>query len=194
MRRETSREYIEDLIKRIRAGIPGIALRTTFIVGFPGETGRSFESLLDFMRTTRFERLGVFAYSREEGTRAGGMSGQVPQAVKLRRRDEAMAVQQKISKELGKQRVGEVMRVLVESQASEEALRKANVSSWEHGLIRAVDGAELHMRGRVYVGRGEADAPDIDGRVYVSGRCKPGEFAQVRITGCTDYDLLARVV
>jgi ribosomal protein S12 methylthiotransferase len=194
MRRETSREYIEDLIKRIRAGIPGIALRTTFIVGFPGETERSFESLLDFMQTTRFERLGVFVYSREEGTRAGGMSGQVSQAVKLRRRDEAMAVQQKISEEIGRQRTGEIIRVLVESQASEELLRKADVSSWEHGLIRADDHTEHHMRGKVYIGRGEADAPDIDGRVYVSGRCRPGEFAQVRITGCTDYDLMAKVV
>jgi ribosomal protein S12 methylthiotransferase len=78
MRRETSQQYIVDLIKKIRAGIPGIALRTTFIVGFPGETEASFETLLDFIRETKFERLGVFTYSQEDGTRAGAMAGQIP--------------------------------------------------------------------------------------------------------------------
>src|SRR5207248_2063730 len=77
MRRETSQQYIVDLIRRIRAGIPGIALRTTFIVGFPGETEACFETLLDFIRETKFERLGVFTYSQEESTRAGAMAGQI---------------------------------------------------------------------------------------------------------------------
>jgi len=91
MRRETSQQYIVDLINRIRAGVPGIALRTTFIVGFPGETDEYFQTLLDFIRETKFERLGVFTYSQEEGTRAGKMAGQIPAKVKQRRRGLAMA-------------------------------------------------------------------------------------------------------
>ncbi len=91
MRRETSQQYIVDLIRKIRAGIPGIALRTTFIVGFPGETEASFQTLLDFVRETKFERLGVFTYSKEDGTRAGAMSGQIPDKVKQKRRELAMA-------------------------------------------------------------------------------------------------------
>src|SRR5204862_1678324 len=91
MRRETSQQYIVDLIQKIRAGIPGIALRTTFIVGFPGETEACFQTLLDFIRRTRFERLGVFTYSREEGTRAAKMENQLPDRVKSQRRDLAMA-------------------------------------------------------------------------------------------------------
>jgi len=92
MRRETSQQYIVDLVKKIRAGVPGIALRTTFIVGFPGETETSFETLLDFIRETKFERLGVFTYSKEDGTRAGSMAGQLSDAVKQKRRERAMAV------------------------------------------------------------------------------------------------------
>jgi ribosomal protein S12 methylthiotransferase len=97
MRRETSQQYIVDLLKHIRAGIPGIALRTTFIVGFPGETEAYFESLLDFIRETKFERLGVFAYSQEEGTRAGQMAGQLSDKVKQQRRQRAMAAQHEIA-------------------------------------------------------------------------------------------------
>src|SRR6266496_4013600 len=93
MRRETSQQYIVDLIARIRAGIPGIALRTTFIVGFPGETEEYFETLLQFIRETKFERLGVFTYSQEEGTRAGKMAGQIPDKIKHKRRDAAMKLQ-----------------------------------------------------------------------------------------------------
>src|SRR3954465_12772309 len=100
MRRETSQQYIVDLLKKIRAGIPGIALRTTFIVGFPGETEDYFEALLDFIRETRFERLGVFTYSQEEGTRAGKMTGQLPDALKQQRRKRAMAVQHEIAREI----------------------------------------------------------------------------------------------
>lgn len=193
MRRETSREYIEDLLLRIRAGVPGIALRTTFIVGFPGETEECFESLLEFMRKTRFERLGVFAYSREDGTRAGSMAGQVPDKIKLRRRDQAMALQRRISAELCAAHLGKQVRVIVESEVNREG-PPSNVSSWEHGLIR--DGVQSRPggRGKVYIARAHADAPDIDGRVYVKGHCKLGEFANVRITGHTDYDLLAEAI
>ena len=78
MRRETSREHIENLIERLRAGIPGLAIRTTFIVGFPGETDQEFETLLEFIKRVRFERLGIFKYSQEEGSRAAKMPGQIP--------------------------------------------------------------------------------------------------------------------
>jgi ribosomal protein S12 methylthiotransferase len=189
MRRETSREYIEDLIARIRAGIPGIALRTTFIVGFPGETEEYFESLLEFIRRTRFERLGVFAYSREEGTLAARMANQISEKIKRKRREIAMAEQLKIAREISASFVGLETRVLVEKPAS--ASDASAVSSWEHGLIR--NGRGEGMQGRYMIARGPADAPDIDGRVYVRGNGPPpGQFAAVRITGHSDYDLIAK--
>ena len=191
MRRETSREYIEDLIERIRAGIPGIALRTTFIVGFPGETESSFESLLEFIRTTRFERLGVFTYSKEDGTRAASMVGHVSESVKKQRRERAMAEQHRIAQEIAAAQVGRTLRVLVEKEAGARELKEARASSWEHGLIRELDSGAFSLRGRYLVARGEADAPDIDGRVYIRGDLAPGKFAKVRIIGHTDYDLLA---
>jgi ribosomal protein S12 methylthiotransferase len=191
MRRETSREYIEDLIGRIRAGISGITLRTTFIVGFPGETDACYESLLDFIRCTRFERLGVFTYSPEEGTRAARMSNPIPDQVKAERRDRAMAEQQGIARSLAAAQVGRTLRVLVEQQATAKELPQAEVSSWEHGLIRAEDSRAQPQRGRWSVARGEGDAPDIDGRVYVRGQLSPGNFARVRVIKHTDYDLIA---
>lgn len=114
MRRETSRGHIEDLIARLRAGIPGLAIRTTFIVGFPGETEEHFESLCGFIEAVRFERLGVFKYSREEGSRAAKMEGQVPARVKNRRHREAMKLQQRIAAEVAGAQVGRTLRVLVE--------------------------------------------------------------------------------
>lgn len=114
MRRETSRSHIEDLIARLRAGIPGLAIRTTFITGFPGETDEHFESLLGFIEATRFERLGVFKYSQEEGSRAAKMDGQIPAAVKNKRHARAMKLQQHIARELAASRKGQTMRVLVE--------------------------------------------------------------------------------
>jgi ribosomal protein S12 methylthiotransferase len=199
MRRETSRQYIVDLLKRIRAGIPGIALRTTFIVGFPGETEEYFQALLDFIRETRFERLGVFTYSREEGTRAGAMAGQVSEKVKQRRRQQAMAAQLEVARRVSESFVGRTIQVLVEGKANLKQLRNANVSSWEHGLLRGNESLISNLKSEIrLVARGEADAPDIDGRIYVRDRpggrgaaLAVGEFARVRITGHTDYDLLA---
>jgi ribosomal protein S12 methylthiotransferase len=114
MRRETSREHIEQLIDRLRAGIPGLAIRTTFIVGFPGETEEHFASLLAFVERVRFERLGIFAYSQEEGSRAAKMENQVPTRVKNRRHREAMKLQQRIAGELAAAQKGRTLRVLVE--------------------------------------------------------------------------------
>lgn len=158
MQRETSGDYIRDLVKRIRAGIPGIALRTTFIVGFPGETQADVDELCAFIAETRFERLGVFKYSQEEGTRAARMEDQIPAAEKERRYKQVMSLQQQIAAEISEGTVGRKLKVLVE----------------EPGIAR-----------------GEADAPDIDGRVYVPRSLPVGEFAEVEITGARQYDLLA---
>jgi ribosomal protein S12 methylthiotransferase len=158
MQRETNGRYIRDLVRRIRAGIPGIALRTTFIAGFPGETAADVEELCTFIHETRFERLGVFRYSREEGTRAARLSGQIPAKEKERRWRRVMALQKGIATEISKGQVGRTLKVLVEEPG---------------------------------VARGEADAPDIDGRVYVPRSLPVGEFAMVKITGHHGYDLLA---
>ncbi|HEX3988988.1 MAG TPA: 30S ribosomal protein S12 methylthiotransferase RimO [Verrucomicrobiae bacterium] len=191
MRRETSRQYIIDLIAKIRAGVPGIALRTTFIVGFPGETEEYFESLLEFIQATRFERLGVFTYSQQDGTRASKMAGQVPDAKKKQRQKRAMAEQLKIAREISAAHVGTEMKVLVERLANSNDLEGANVHSWEHGLIRASEGLPAGGDGVYSVARGETDAPDIDGRVYLRGSQRVGEFARVKVIGHTDYDLIA---
>ncbi len=158
MQRETSSAYIRDLIKRIRAGIPGIAVRTTFIVGFPGETEADVDELCEFIREAKFERLGVFRYSQEEGTRGAKMDGQIPPKVKQARWHRLMALQQEIAADVSKGYVGQTLKVLVEEPG---------------------------------VARGEADAPDIDGRVYVPRELPVGEFVEVKITGYQDYDLLA---
>ena len=158
MQRETSSAHIRDLVKRIRAGIPGIALRTTFIVGFPGETDADVEELCGFIRDVQFERLGVFRYSQEEGTRASKMPGQLSEKVKEARWHRTMALQKEIAAQVSERVVGRSLRVLVEEPG---------------------------------VARGEADAPDIDGRVYVPRDLPVGEFVEVKITGSHDYDLLA---
>jgi ribosomal protein S12 methylthiotransferase len=194
MRRETSQQYIVDLIKKIRAGIPGIALRTTFIVGFPGETEASFQTLLDFIRETKFERLGIFTYSKEDGTRAGAMNGQISDKLKQIRRELAMAEQHKVAVAVSESFVGREIKVLIEGEANAKQLQSANISSWEHGLIRETDRHTAQMKGRYLVARGEADAPDIDGRIYVRGKLPVGTFARVKVVGHTDYDLIAEPV
>jgi ribosomal protein S12 methylthiotransferase len=200
MRRETSADYIRDLIRRLRAGIPGLALRTTFIVGFPGETDAHFETLLDFIRETRFERVGVFTYSQEEGTVAGRMAGQVSERVKRQRRDLAMAAQHEVARAVSASFVGRTLKVLVEGEATGKELSRANVFSWEYGLIREREARSQRPTSRAprltphdyLVARGEADAPDIDGRVFVRGQPPTGDFALVKVIGHTDYDLIAQ--
>ncbi len=158
MQRETSGAYIRDLIKRIRAGIPGIAVRTTFIVGFPGETDADVDELCQFIREAKFERLGVFRYSQEEGTRAAKMDEQLTPKQKEARWHKTMALQKEIAAEVSKSYVGRRLKILVEEAG---------------------------------VARGEADAPDIDGRVYVPRDLPVGEFTEVMINSFHDYDLLA---
>jgi ribosomal protein S12 methylthiotransferase len=114
MRRETSRKHIEDLIERLRAGIPGIALRTTFIVGFPGETEEEFATLLDFIQRVRFERLGIFKYSQEEGSRATKMPEQIPAKIKNARYRMAMSIQQEIAHEIARDKIGLELKLLLD--------------------------------------------------------------------------------
>jgi ribosomal protein S12 methylthiotransferase len=114
MRRETSRQHIENLICKLRTGIPGVTLRTTFIVGFPGETEEEFASLLDFIRHTRFERLGIFKYSQEEGSRAAKMPGQVPVKIKNARYRMAMSIQREIAHETTRKKIGRELKLLVD--------------------------------------------------------------------------------
>jgi ribosomal protein S12 methylthiotransferase len=158
MRRETSSQHIRDLIKRIRAGIPGITLRTTFIVGFPGETAEDFETLLQFIEETRFERLGVFRYSKEDNTRAAKREGHLPTRTKEARWKKAMALQRRIALEQTSAAVGTKIRVLVEAAGS---------------------------------ARSEADAPEVDARVFVPKSLPSGQFAEVTIVAANEYDLVA---
>jgi ribosomal protein S12 methylthiotransferase len=115
MRRETSEAHIRDLVKRLRAGIPGLSIRTTFIAGFPGETEAQFETLLEFIQEAKFERMGVFTYSQESGSRAAKMEDQVSTSVKKTRYRKAMAAQQKVAKEIAAAQVGKKIRVLVDT-------------------------------------------------------------------------------
>ena len=114
MRRETSRQHIKNLIYKLRAGIPGVTLRTTFIVGFPGETEEEFTSLLDFIRRTRFERLGIFKYSQEEGSRAAKLPGQIPVKIKNARYRMAMSIQREIAHETAREKIGRELKLLVD--------------------------------------------------------------------------------
>jgi len=114
MRRETSRAHIENLIEKLRSGIPGVALRTTFIVGFPGESDEEFDSLLQFIKAARFDRLGIFKYSREDGSRAGKMPDQIPVKVKNARFRAAMSLQQTIAHEIASEKVGRKLKLLVD--------------------------------------------------------------------------------
>jgi ribosomal protein S12 methylthiotransferase len=167
MLRETSEAWIRGLITRIRQRIPGIAIRTAFIVGFPGETEKQFNHLLDFIREMKFERLGVFLYSQEEGSRAAALPGQVPDEVKRDRHARAMALQQQLSRERNAALIGRRLRVLVDKPSDRKKF--------------------------AWTARSEADAPEIDGRVYLAGKNpRPGQFLDVTITGSSEYDLVAR--
>ena len=167
MKRERSADALRDLLERVRAAIPGVALRTSFIVGFPGETEAAFASLVDFVREQRFDRVGVFTYSREENTAAYDLADQVPEAVKRRRRAELMEVAAEISLERNRGLVGREIEVMVEGAAMGRATR-----------LRA---------------RTPAQAPEIDGMVLLSGEAEPGEIVRARIERASTYDLHGRI-
>jgi len=169
MKRGRDARFLRGLLARIRERVPGIAIRTALIVGLPGETEADFQGLLRFVEEQRFERLGVFTYSAEEGTPAAAMAGQVPEAVKRTRYEAVMAAQQAISRAHQRALVGRRLEVLVEG-ASEET---------EHLLA----------------GRNSQQAPEIDGLTYVNeGVAYPGEIVTVEVTEAGDYDLAGKVV
>ena len=168
MNRGGSRAELEQLITKLRQRIPGLTLRTTFIVGFPGETAAEFRELEAFVEWARFERMGAFTYSQEEGTPAGVMPGQMTTRVKEQRRHRLMERQRDISWAFNQTLIGQHLRVLIDGFSEAEQM-------WE--------------------GRYEGQAPEIDGVVYVqSEHLTPGMFVQVEVTEVTEYDLIGRPV
>jgi len=169
MNRRDTCESIQAVIHKLRARIPGLILRTTVIVGFPGETDAQFEQLHKFIKETKFERLGVFTYSREENTPAYGMPNQVSEKVKKKRYDILMREQQRIHNAFNETFVGKTLRVICE------------------GYDKVAES---------FYGRSYADAPDIDGKIYFSSgkNLKDGEMLDVEITEVLDYDLVGKAV
>lgn len=169
MNRRDTEESIRDVIKKLRDAVPGMYIRTTVITGFPGETDADFDKLLSFVKEIRFERLGAFIYSREEGTPAYDMPDQVPEKLKRRRHDAIMREQKKIHDSINKNSVGKIIKVINE------------------GYDQVAES---------YYGRSFADAPEIDGKIYYSSprRLREGEFVDVLINDVIDYDLTGRVV
>ena len=167
MNRHSTTESIKDTLGRLRTAMPDIHIRTTLITGFPGETEEEFEELLEFVEETRFERLGVFAYSREEGTVAGDMENQIDEDVKTMRADAIMRRQLDISREINESKVGDTMTVMVDGTDE--------------------DGA--------YLGRTVYDAPEIDNTVIFTSdeELVPGNMVQVKITDAFDYDLVGKM-
>jgi ribosomal protein S12 methylthiotransferase len=162
MNRNTKGEDLLKLIDRIRKTIPGVFLRTSVIVGFPSETEGEFRELLKFIEEAKFERLGAFIYSREEGTKAFDFKKQIPDKIKQERFDMVMLSQQKISKELNEKFLNRTIDVLIDEKEKD-----------------------------YYSGRTQFDAPEVDGMVFVKSKkqLKPGEFVRVRITDTLEYDL-----
>ena len=168
MRRGTTQAKTEALIREFRERVPGIAIRTTLIVGYPGETQEDFDRLKQWVKTTRFDRLGCFTYSHEENTHAFGLVDDVPEEVKMARSNEIMALQSDISWSLNQEKIGHQYRVLIDRK-----------------------------EGGYYVGRTEFDSPDVDNEVLIpakDGYLRQGEFYRVHITEAEDFDLYAKTV
>jgi len=173
MKRGGNRESLERLIGRVRQRVPGIAVRTTFITGFPGETDEDFEELMTFVKNVEFDRVGVFTYSDEEGTPAFDLAGKVDPKVAKRRRDQLMKEQSKIARRKHKAMVGQTVRVMFEGESNESEL--------------------------LWQGRMETQAPDIDGCVLINDAPddfvpQPGRMVDVLITEAQEYDLIGRLV
>lgn len=169
MRRGITKKKTVELIQRLRIAMPDLVIRTSLIVGFPGETEREFCELLDFMEEAKFERLGIFQYSQEEGSLAAKLSKQVPENIKENRYHEAMQLQQKIAREVNQRVIGRTFPVLIEARDKKTP--------------------------RLWIGRSYMDVPDVDGNVLVQSAkpLKRGIFYPVTIKGTKDYDLLGTV-
>ena len=169
MKRQVGRADTERLLARLREKIPGLVLRTTLMTGFPGETEEQFEELRQFVAQQRFERLGVFVFSREPDTPASRLAGQVPPEVALARRDRLMATQQEIAFAWGRSQVGRQLGILIDSCIPDQR--------------------------NAFVGRSYADAPEVDGVVYVTGEgLTPGQFVPCEIVAARQYDLIGAAV
>jgi ribosomal protein S12 methylthiotransferase len=169
MKRRSTEQQIRDLITKLREEIPGVALRTSLIVGFPGETVEDFTSLTQFVEQTQFDRLGVFCYSREEGTAAAEMPEQVTERVKRERYRKLMRSQARLSFRRNRALIGTVEQVIVEGYSEE---------------------TELLLKGR-----SSRQAPDIDGQVYItSGNADVGDIVSLQITDSSDYDLIGEIL
>ena len=167
MNRQYTRAGVEALIEKLRTRLPGVTLRTSMIVGFPGEKESDFRELLDFVEGVKFDRLGVFTYSREEGTPAYSMKGQVPKKVKAGRMDAIMSAQREISLEKNELLIGSTVKVMVEGANDDN------------------DAAPMK-------GRASSQAPDVDGVVYLAGgHAEPGSIVSAKVTGAGDYDIYA---
>jgi len=154
------------LIREIRERVPGIAVRTTMMVGYPGETEENFMELLDFVKESRFERLGVFTYSPEEGTTSFDLPDDIPETVKQQRMEELLELQQSISLELNEDKIGKTYKVII-------------------------DGIE----GDVMTGRTEFDSPEVDNEVIINNTgLKPGDFHMIRISSASEFDLTGEKV
>lgn len=170
MNRRTTKDDLVRLISRLKDEIPGITLRTSIIVGFPGETEKDFKELMCYVKDTEFDRLGAFLYSEEEGTASSRMKNKVPKEVSQSRFDELMKLQKKISERRNRRFLGKRVRVLIDEKPEGRS-------------------------GGSFFGRTEADAPETDGGVFVSGEgVKVGEFRDVRITDCLEYDLVGEAI
>ncbi len=169
MGRHGGKDVIRSAISRLRSAMPDVTLRTTVMVGFPGETEEDFEELCDFVKTTKFDRLGAFTYSPEEDTPAAELEDQIDEQVKQDRYDAIMQIQLDISAARNRKLIGRKMRVLCEN---------------------------YDIPAEVYVGRSEADAPDVDGKVFFvsNKKIRDGQFVTVRINEAEDYDLIGEVV
>lgn len=169
MRRGPVAEAQRRIISELRKAMPDVALRSSFIVGFPGETEGEFQELLDFLAEIKFDHVGVFTYSSEEGTPAAELPGQIPESVKEERRRQAMLLQQQIAREKNQARVGSVCEVLIDGPSEESDL--------------------------VLVARSQYQAPDVDGQIYIGNRWLPaGELAMARIIEGHTYDLVAEII
>ena len=169
MGRRTNKQQLMDIIAKLRKEIPDIALRTTLITGFPGETWEQHEELMEFVETMRFDRLGVFTYSAEEDTAAALMPNQVDEDVKVQRQEELMMLQQEIAFEISESMIGRTLDVLVEGRLPEEG---------------------------IYIGRTYKDAPDVDGYIFITAEEEiiSGDIVRVKVTGSNEYDLVGEVL
>jgi len=189
----TTRQTIE-LIQKIRKAVPQGFVRTTFITGLPGETEADFEQLRAFVKDFRFERVGVFVYSKEEGTPAAKMLPQVPEKIKKARLDTLMQDQQTISTEIQRSLVGRKLKVLIEEEENDRYRHsdpERSEGEESKGVLRSFGLKPQDDNDKTYIGRSEYDAPDVDGVVYVRSKAplKAGNFVQVMITDAYEYDL-----